>query len=60
MSHHLFVPSVMEFTLASFVLQALLTGVAVVCARDPTLDPYEFIADKLRELQAGHHEDLSW
>lgn len=60
MSHYLFGPFVMEITVASFVLQALLTGVAVVCPRDPTLDPYEFIADKLRELQAGQHEDLSW
>lgn len=50
------------FTLALFIclLQALLTGVAVVCARDPSLDPYEFIAEKLRELQAGQHEDLAW
>ena len=43
-----------------FVLQALLTGVSVVCTRDPALDPYEFIVDKLRELQAGQHEDLAW
>ena len=50
----------MAFTLAALLLQALLTGVAVVCPRDPTLNPYEFIADKLRELQAGHHEDLTW
>ncbi|XP_065910506.1 F-box and leucine-rich repeat protein 13-like isoform X2 [Dysidea avara] len=42
------------------VFEALITGVTVMCVRDPSLDPYQFIADKLRELKAGQHDDLSW
>lgn len=44
------------FTLPIHCWQALLTGLTVMLP----LEPWEFVADKLRQLKEARHEPISW